>query len=730
MNFNYFLKKEVFMKHQKTILLKLSIVLIIVAMNVLVVSAQTFTNNTGGTYTADCQAVVRIKSNTGSFNGTAQLGTATTSPIQGTVDWASTTGGQTVQALHYTNLFLSGGTKTIPDGVYVGGSGCPTPLPGYGALTGDVGYSTTSGDRKYTGTFHYEGTAAQTIYAENGGSTGLNRYNNLDLSGSAKSTTAATTLDGLLAVQSTATLTTNADFTVGTGASTADGNITVTTGNFQTTGAGTFTMSTGKTFDVTNGTLSLNSTGNFTENGTLAVGASGSLAMGLNSYLDIAGTFTNADVEHDNMTFDATSTVAYTGSGAQTLQFTSDIATNNNYGKLVFSGAGTKTANGDVHTRSNVSVAGGPIVMGTDCVTGFSFYTDGAIGNKISYISQNNNEYIQGKVVLRGTILAGTAYTFNNAQTQVTFSAAPTSFSLNVVPGIAPDKSADLDLTRDLKRCVTIDYDGTAGNISTLRIGYVAGDKDATFTGNEANLHFEEAWGDAAGERQKVSGGAGIATNSNGADPRFVQLVTDQAKGLNLSGVANGGTIYELSKGSSIILTSKPMLFIAVNSGRWTNPNTWDEGAYPSSTDNAEIRTLVYAGIAGPAYGTVSNGNTTTELSVYNTNPIANSITIPTGYANASLIVGNEDNGDGYNLHTAITGTSGGINAGLYNSNATTNVGDWNVKTTTPGTNTVNGLYISNLKNGSYTASPVIFGTAQITNTGTITNYQVIEIGQ
>ncbi|MEN6291375.1 MAG: hypothetical protein ABFD07_05085, partial [Methanobacterium sp.] len=409
------------MKHQKTILLQLSIVLIIVAMNVLVVSAQTFTNNTGGTYTADCQAVVRIKSNTGSFNGTAQLGTATTSPIQGTVDWASTTGGQTVQALHYTNLFLSGGTKNIPDGVFVGGSGCPTPLPGYTALTGGVGYYTTSGTRTYTGTFHYEGTSAQTIYAENNASAGSNRYYNLDLSGSAKSTTAPTTLDGLLAVQSTATLATNADFTVGTGASTAAGNITVTTGNFQSTGTGTFTMNTDNTFDVTGGTLSLNSSGNFTENGTLAVGASGSLAMGLNSYLDIAGTFTNADVQHDNMTFDATSTVAYTGSGAQTLQFTSDIATNNNYGKLVFSGAGTKTANGDVHTRSNVTVAGGPIVMGTDCVTGFSFYTDGASGNKITYISQNNNEYIQGKVVLRGTILAGTAYTFNNAQTQVTF---------------------------------------------------------------------------------------------------------------------------------------------------------------------------------------------------------------------------------------------------------------------------------------------------------------------
>lgn len=721
------------MKRLETKLSKLSIVLFIIALNVLVASAQNFTNNTGGTYTAACEAVVRIKSNGGQFDGSAPLGQSTANPIQGTVDWASTGAGQPVQALHYTNLFLSGGTKSIPTGVYVGGSGCPTPLPGYSVLTNGVGYYATSGDRTYVGTFYYEGTSAQTIFAENGGSTGLNRYNNLDLSGSAKTAGGATTLDGLLAVQSTATLSTNYDFALGTGASTADGNITVTGGNFQTTGAGTFTMSAGHTFDVTGGTLSLNSTGHFTQNGTLAIGAAAAFAMASGSYLDVAGAFTNADAEHDNMTFDVTSTVAYTGTGAsQNVLFTSDVAAANNYGNLTFTGAATKNATGNIHTRGNVSVTGGIVDMGTNYDTGNSFYTDGTGGNKITYTSLNNDEYIQGKVVLRGTIGTGIAYTLNNAQTQVTFATAPGDFTMFSVPGVQPDNSADFDLTKDLERNVRIDYSGTAGVISTLKVGYVSSDLDGTFNGNEANLHFEEAWGDASGQRHKVSGGAGIATNSGATDPRYVQLVTNPSMGLKLDGAANGGTIYTLSNNSNIVLTSKPMLFIAVNSGRWTNPNTWDEGAIPSSADNAELRTLVYAGIAGPAFGTPVENNTTPEYTKYGANPIANSITIPTGHSNASLIVGNEDNGDGYVVKTALSGASGGINAGVYNNNATANSGDWNNKSTVPGVGgaTVNGLFISSIKNGVYTVNPVIFGTAQITNAGTITNHQVIEIGQ
>lgn len=341
------------------------------------VYSQNFTNNTNGTYTAGaCSAVIKMKSTGGTFNGTAQLGTGTANRIDGIVDWAATSGGQTVQALYYTNLFVSGGTKTIPNGVYVSGTGCPTAFTAYAQLqTSGVGYAVASGtgNRTYAGTFYYDGTSAQIIFPENGGNAGTNRYNNLDLAGSAKSTSGDVIMDGLLNVHSTATLTTADNFTVGNGASVASGNITANGSgkSFTTTGTGTFTVDNGVSFTVDGGaTLVLNSTGHFVNNGTLALTATGNLSMGPSSYLEIANAFTNASTTHTNMTFDATSTVAYTGTGAQTLQFTSDAAASNNYGNLVFVGAGTKTANGDVYSRGTVSIAGGPIVMDNNCGVG------------------------------------------------------------------------------------------------------------------------------------------------------------------------------------------------------------------------------------------------------------------------------------------------------------------------------------------------------------------------
>jgi len=80
-----------------------------------------------------------------------------------------------------------------------------------------------------------------------------------------------------------------------------------------------------------------------------------------------------------------------------------------------------------------------------------------------------------------------------------------------------------------------------------------------------------------------------------------------------------------------------------------------------------------------------------------------------------------------------MSGTVGGIAAGFYNNNSVANSPDndsWNNKSTDPaGTNTVNGLFVSSIKNSGYTNVP-IFGTSQITNAGTIVNYSIIEIGQ
>lgn len=751
--------KGVMMKHNNK--LKLTLIALGLVFFVSGSIAQNFTNNTGGTYTAAaCGAVVKMKSVAGTFDGTAQLGTGVANRIQGIVDWAATSNGQTVQGLYYTNLVVSGaGNKTIADGVYVSGEGCPAPLPGYSFMTGGVGYYASGGSRTYSGIFHYDGNGTnQVIFAENGGSGNTNRYKDLNLTGTAKSNSGVVEVNEELTTAAGANLTVGNNFTVyGTGTSTIAGGVTVNgtnTTSFAFVGnnavinsSGAITVTTG-VLDISNsnGQFNILGTGSLTlGNGDATTG--GRLNLGLNSYLDIANSFVNNDANHDNMIFDVTSTVAYTQTaGNQNIVFTNDDNPQHNYGNLVFSGGAQKDATGDVHTRGNVSVAGGPVVMGLACASGNTFFANAVGGNKITYGSLNNDEFIRGNVTYRGAFTTGTEYTFNNAQTRITLNAAPDGanpyLSLNVQPNTPPENTANFSTVYDLNRCVTIDYSGTAGIISTLRVGYTPADIGVGFIGPETNLRFEEAWSDVAGDRHKVTGGAGLATNSGASNPRYVQLVTNPTLGLLLNGAANGGTTYTLSKNSSIVLTAAPMQYIAINNGRWTNPTTWDEGVVPGSNDNALIRALVYAGIDGPAYNTPATNNTTSERDHYsvpltqNEIQIAHSITIDNGitYPDAALIIGNEDNNDNAILTTAMSGTVGGIAAGFYNNNAVANSPDndvWNTKTTDPtaGTNTVNGLFISNIKNTGYSNVP-IFGTGQITNAGTIVNYSIIELGQ
>lgn len=746
--------KGVFMKHKN----KLNLILVALGLVFFVSGsiAQNFTNNTGGTYTAAaCGAVIKMKSTSATFNGSAQLGTGTGNRIQGIVDWAATTNGQTVQGLYYTNLVVSGaGTKNIADGIYVSGEGCPSPLPGYAAITGGVGYYATGGNRTYSGTFHYDGSVAQVVFGEAGGTAGTNRYYNLDLiGGGTKTNNDPVIVDNSLTTASGTALTVADDFTVyGTGTSTIDGGVNIngddgTSFTFAGSGA---TVNVNSNITATVGALDINNAGgqfNILSGGSLTIATGtattgGRLVLGANTYLDLASSFTNNDANHDNMIFDVTSTVAYTQtSGNQNIVFTNDSDPQHNYGLLVFSGGAQKDATGDVHTRGNVTVAGGPVVMGIACASGNTFFANAVGGNKITYSSANNDEYIRGNVTYRGTFTTGTEYTFNNAQTRVAFNTAPNGtnpyFSLNVQPNTAPENTADFNTQYDLNRCVTIDYSGTAGIISTLRVGYTSADIGGGFIGSESNLRFEEAWSDVAGDRHKVTGGAGLATNSGGTNPRFVQLVTDPTKGLLLDGTANGGTTYSISQNSSIVLTAAPLQFIAITNGRWTNPTTWDEGVVPGSNDNTLIRALVYAGIDGPAYGTPAANNTTSERDHYgvplsqNEIQIAHSITIDNGN-NYALIIGNEDNNDNAILTTAMTGTVGGIAAGFYNNNPLVNSpsnDSWNNKATDPTGSNVNGLFISNIKNTGYSNVP-IFGAGQITNAGTIVNYSIIELGQ
>jgi hypothetical protein len=346
----------------------------------------------------------------------------------------------------------------------------------------------------------------------------------------------------------------------------------------------------------------------------------------------------------------------------------------------------------------------------------------------------------------------------NNYETQITFVAGktPTTFGFNVQAATEPLKGNDFDPTHDVSRSINANFDLTAQTIiKNLRVGYATTDLISGFTADERLMRYLEGY-DLNQPTQKITGGAGIATNSATVAPggtHWVNLITNATDAVELVATAGGGTIRQVSDQSNIILSATPMLFIAVNNGRWTNPNTWDEGIYPSSTDNALIRALVYTGINGPAYGTAAANNLTAEYDVYGdgTPPdsrtyngaLSHSITIdtdPTPGDNLpyALIIGNSDIGtlDGsenpsnYIAHPGIDATVdiGGFLAGFYNNNPGVNTGDWNIPTLAPdGTNTVNGLWVS--KVGNSASNTVTFASPKIENAGTITNHSVIEIG-
>lgn len=732
------------------------------------VFAQNFTNNTNGTYNAAPEGVIKMKTVGGTFNGTAALGSAT-SRVQGTVDWAATANDQAVQVLYYTNLTATGGTKTIADGIHVGGVGSSTPLPAYSNMTAGVGYYPTSGNRTYSGTFFYDSTADQLIFAENGGTAGTNRYNNLDMSQGKKTTAGNITQDGALTVHNDATMFNSFAYALGAGASLIQGNFTnsfdgTNPSSFTTTGSGTVNVNSNAIFLVDGGTLAMQSTGHFTIESdgslTLATGTNGDgkLAMDANSYLDDAGKFTNTATNHANMTFDALSTVQYSGAtDGQNLVATVNTDPTNKYATLIFTGAGTKvleaTALANVYTRGNVTIQGGNVVITSTNNNDEtkSFYTDATGGNKITFPDQADLPYIQGNVVLDGTISADAAYTLNNYETQITFKTVPTTFGFNVQSGVRPPNGNDFDATHDVSRSIFANFDGNATGtiIKNLRVGYSTADLIGGFNADQSLMRYVEGY-DANQPMQKITGGKGIATNSGTtpATTHWVNLVTNETDAVELIAAAGGGTIRQVSDKSNIILSATPLMFIAVNNGRWTNPNTWDEGIYPSSTDNALIRALVYTGMNG-AYGTGLTGNETSEQDVYVTNKggdprtfngaLAHSITIdldptPADDKPYALAIGNSDitdassNPSNFLFKTEMSGTIGGFVAGLYNNNnAGTNTGNWNNESETPAASRLFGLFVTNIGNSATNTST--FGVPQLVNAGVVTNHSVIEIG-
>ncbi len=693
-------------------------------------NAQNFTNNTGGTYTVGTSGTIRMRSNGGQFNGSAQLGANQSTPIPGTVIWICSNTMNIQGGVYYTNLGTEGaGTKNFLGNVYISGT-----------------YTPTGGDREYgTNTVFYNGASAQTIAGENGTNGG--GYYDLNLSGAgAKSISAGTTVvvtNGFALTNTSGTFTNGGTINLGSAASTADaaivndGTFNYGTGDFTAsaiiTNNGTMTLSSGdfaSTANITNngtftgGAGTLSNTTTFTNN---SGGAGGSVTVGagvwsLNNFTNTSGGFSIPDGSTVNLagditrtagifTFGCTSNFNYTG-GAQTILAT-DPVNFASYGNLSLAGTADKTAGGNLTICNNFATT-----RELEMAPGANDYILSMLNTSgTASVTYTGNVEVRGKMRWNN-MSNSTAYTFNNANTNVTFSAAPTWYQLDIRQQTNPTLENNFNIATDVRRRVLADFNGT-GSISNLVIGWEATDEDASFAAaDETKLRFAQGF-DAGQPMEKIARAGATYNRTNvTSTPRSLTYGGGSGPGLNLVAAIVPGNprAQQMVTGSEIVLTTTPQTIYSITNGRWTNPATWDIGLPPTAEDNVEIRNVVWTGIdqavfGGSAYTTDENNGT----------PSANSITIA-NISGSALVIGNQDASmSGEYVFTTKVDPLTGTNIGIFNNNTTANTGDGNTNSATG----LNGIWIRPAANG---ITPVL-GAYQLTNQGAVYNGSFLDIG-
>ena len=732
----------------------------------------------GATYNATANGVIRMKGAASSFENTGALnalGTTSGDAIEGIVDWASTVA-QDVQGLYYTNMVISGGVnKNILTGVYITGLVNATPPSGYADFATypfyieatQVGFTNT-----FAGTFNYIGTT-QNIFP----ATGNDAYVNLAMDNATGAytmpTTTVTSVTGTIALSGTSTLLVNgelytalesslagdvtiagligegnaAEIQIGEEAITFAGDLDVTDYSTLNAGAGGI-ITTGATLidgtsalvsveagdvefngniDVTEGSVTSDVVGD----GSVTVGTGATLALtatagelnfGPATDLFITGAMSNAG-DGTNLNFEATSTVTYNSGDAGQVIIPTLPDVGNSYGNLVLSGGskvgGDVSYDDNINIATNFSLADGNL----DMVTNSGYLNMLSEDGTVTYADL---EEVVGSFRREFTTAAAGPYTFNNAETELTFTGAPDAagyYQLNVQGGVSPLTYVE---ATDVNRKIVPTYAAALGDVEyTIQAAYLFAE-NPTFAPNPDllsldNLKFFEA--DATPASEKLAG-------SNYGRANAVDGVSFGT--LSLAGIIDGtgavdGTIEkEFTSGHDLVLRASNTMFSIVD-GRWSNPNVWDEGRTPEAEDNVEVRTVVYVGIDGPFAGTsggdddVATSNTKDEFEIYGTDPAANKITIA-NLANSSLIIGNEDNGATYVHKTAFNGTSF-LNK---NTNAIAVAFPMPAKGSVLSNAGLNGLWL----NGYGAGDPVVLRTMALQNEGAVNNEGIIEIGE
>lgn len=493
----------------------------------------------------------------GNVTGATALGINPAWRIPGLVRYKKDQLTQKVQARYFTNLEMAdGANKNIPDSVFVAQE--------YTIVL--------SGPRQYNGTFYYDGIQQQYVTQENSLSGTVNRYNNLTILNGNKLVRGSdeVRMDGIFLTDASSALTVEGDFYWGT-RSFVFAPITIQNGGLLT--SGTDISDLHENVDILAGEFVAQDdadTIRLFAKATLSLAATdqAKLTMGRNTRMDVFGNYRNALSALTNATFEKSSIVHYTG--VQQPQIMQATAPSHPYGNVITS-ASAKGANGNVFVASNLDVIDSNVTM-------IPYMMSLTLG-KATY---SNNAEVIGAF---NRVLAGAAvnelYTYNNTETTFRFEILPQALQLDVRPQTRPN---DFDPTTDINRKITMTHNGEWK--ATIRAGYKAEDIPPTWlpTTNERLLKMFNAY-PAPNERSIK-----LAPT---VPPTYVRKPYAQNSGLGyveLAGIqSSGADNTKLDNTNDILLRGSRDILKAISSGRWSNPDTWDEAREPEPTDRVQI---------------------------------------------------------------------------------------------------------------------------------------------
>lgn len=492
----------------------------------------------------------------GAVRGARALGQDPTWRVPGTVRFTRDTAAQTVDARYYTDLEVAGAApKTVLDSVFIGR---------------DYAHNNT-GPRDYQGTFFYDGSVLQTITDERGLSSNTDRYNNLTLLNGPKQVRQGDQVwvSNNFYAAPLARTRVQGDLHWGVNAI-VDDNMRVENDGTVTTGSGTSLLN--DSVDVARGKFIIPDDAGIVTVGdtsslSLLSDSAANLAMGLRTRLDVLGEFVNRYPLLTNVDFDATSLVNYDGTRPQVMQSTiADHA----YGSLR-TARSAKTANGDVFLVDSLNVNDIDVVM-----------VPHRLSMKLGTASYTNNAEVVGRFRrdLDGAS-TGLAYIYNNAETFFEYSQLPREMTLDVRPITRPNA---YDSTTDVMRKIKVSGIGTWE--ASVRAGYKQTDIPPTWAPTTAEnlMKMFNAYGPPNERALKL-----IPT----LPPTYQRRLLSQSTGmayLQLMGLRNtGNDSLRLDNDNDLLLRASRDIIKAIASGRWSNPNTWDEAREPDPIDRVLI---------------------------------------------------------------------------------------------------------------------------------------------